>query len=147
MDQAPHFRREDVGLLLIRVMVASVLLFHGSQKLFGLFDGPGLAGFAGWLDSLGYPLPTLSAYLATAVEVLGGLALLFGVQVRRVAVPMAITMLLAAITAHTGFNFTQGGMEYPLILMTVLIGFALMGGGRITMLNLLPPRAPIVSMS
>ena len=58
----------DAGLLVIRLMLATVFVYHGAQKLFGAFGGHGLAGFAGWLGSLGVPLPTVSALLAGAAE-------------------------------------------------------------------------------
>lgn len=132
-----QYSREDVGLLLIRAILAAVFLFHGSQKLFGIFDGPGLVGFAGWLESLNVPMPTLNAYLATFAEVFGGLALLVGFQVRLASIPLAITMLVGAVTAHSGFNFTKGGMEYPLTLATVLVALFLIGGGKLTLGNLL----------
>ncbi len=54
----------DLGLLLVRLMVGVVGMFHGSQKLFGLFGGRGVQGFADSLETLGIPLP-----LASAVEV------------------------------------------------------------------------------
>ena len=63
-----HSRHQDLGLLLLRTMLAVVFLWHGSQKLFGLFGGHGIDGTAVWLGSIGVPLPTLSAILAGASE-------------------------------------------------------------------------------
>ncbi len=34
----------DVALLVARVIVGIIFVAHGSQKLFGTFGGPGLAG-------------------------------------------------------------------------------------------------------
>src|SRR5690606_6435504 len=101
--------RLDEGLLVIRLMLAVVFVFHGAQKLFGAFDGPGLEGFAGYLGSLGVPLPGLNAFLAGAAEFFGGLALATGVALRLAALPLAFTMLVAATTAHSGFDVTKGG--------------------------------------
>ena len=124
--------RQDLGLLLIRLMLAVVFLFHGSQKLFGAFDGPGLEGFAGWLGSLDLPMPAASAFLAAAAEFFGGLALLLGLWLRWTTLPVAITMLVAAFSMHSGFDGQQGGMEYPLTLAVVLVGLSLTGGGALT---------------
>ena len=55
----------DTALLLIRLMLGVVFVFHGSQKLFGFFEGPGIEGFAGYLSSLDVPLPLLNAWLAS----------------------------------------------------------------------------------
>jgi putative oxidoreductase len=125
----------DLGLLAMRVMLAVVFLFHGAQKLFGVFDGPGLEGFAGWLDSLGVPLPAVSAFLAALAEFGGGLALATGVGTRLVGVPLAFTMFVAAFAAHSGFAAQSGGMEYPLTLAVMVVGLVLTGPGRLVVPN------------
>lgn len=124
----------DIGLLLIRVMVGVVFVFHGSQKLFGLFGGFGISGTADWMASIGIPFATVSALLAGSAEFFGGLALLTGVAVRWAAVPMVFTMIVACVTAHAGgFSAQAGGMEYPLTLAFVLAGLGLTGAGRFTL--------------
>jgi putative oxidoreductase len=123
----------DTGLLGMRVMLGVVFMFHGSQKLFGSFGGSGIEGFAGFLDSLGIPLPTLNAYMAGGSEFFGGLLLLTGVGARLASVPLTITMLVAAFTVGKGFNVLTGGMEYPLTLAVVATGLGLIGPGRFTL--------------
>ena len=105
--------RTDLALLLIRLMTGTTLAFHGAQKLFGAFGGYGIEGSAGYMESLGIPFPTASVVLAGSAEFLGGLAFLTGLFTRTLAAPVAFTMLVAAFTAHSGFDVTQGGMEYP----------------------------------
>ena len=41
-------RFRDVALLGLRGVLAAVFVFHGAQKLFGVFGGHGLEGTAGW---------------------------------------------------------------------------------------------------
>lgn len=121
----------DLGLLLIRLMVGIVFVFHGSQKLFGLFEGPGIEGFAGWLTSLGVPLPTVSAWLAGLAEFVGGLAILTGFGLRLLALPVVFTMLVACYAVRDkGF---AGGMEFPLTLGFVVAGLGLIGPGRLVL--------------
>lgn len=122
----------DYGLFLIRLLVAVVFIFHGSQKLFGAFGGHGIEGFAGFLASLGIPFPTANAYMAGLTEFVGGLALLSGVGVRVLALPLSFTMLVAAFTAHSGFDVLKGGNEYPLTLAFVVAGLGLTGAGNVT---------------
>jgi putative oxidoreductase len=124
--------RSDLSLLALRLMAGAVFVFHGSQKLLGLFGGHGIAGTAGWMASLGIPFPTLSATLAGGAELLGGLALLTGLFARAASVPLAFTMLVGALTAHTGFDAAQGGMEFPLVLAAIALAIGLAGPGRLS---------------
>ena len=41
---------------------------HGSQKLFGWFDGPGRRGTAGMMEKLGFREPAVMASLAGLAE-------------------------------------------------------------------------------
>ncbi len=121
----------DLGLLLIRTMVGVVFVFHGSQKLFGAFGGPGLEGFTGFLTQLEVPLPGVSAVLAAVAEFAGGLALIAGLGTRVAALPLVVTMLVAAFKVHgTAFSAQAGGMEYALTLGVVTAGVAFTGGGQ-----------------
>src|SRR3989337_594122 len=102
----------DLGLLLIRTMVGVVFVFHGAQKLFGAFGGPGLEGFTGFLTQLEGPMPAGSAGLAPVAEFAGGLALIAGLGTRIAAVPLLVTMLVAAFKVHgAAFSAQAGGME------------------------------------
>ena len=121
----------DFGLLLIRSWVGFIGVVHGSQKLFGLFGGSGIDGFAGYLTELGVPAPRVSAVLAGSAEFFGGLLLIVGLFPRLAAVPFLFTMLVAAFKAHPGkFSVAQGGMEYALTIAFVLAGLIFTGGGR-----------------
>ena len=124
--------RTDLALIALRLMTGTVLVFHGSQKLFGAFGGYGIEGTAGWMESLGIPFPTLSTVLAGGTEFLGGLAFITGVLARAFSAPVAFAMVVGALSAHSGFDVTQGGMEYPLVLATAAISLGLMGPGRIS---------------
>lgn len=46
----------DIAILLIRVGIGATLAAHGAQKLFGWFQGHGIARTAGFLESLGSAL-------------------------------------------------------------------------------------------
>ena len=45
----------DVGLLILRLLLAFVLYAHATQKVFGWFSGPGLGGAAAIFEKLGRP--------------------------------------------------------------------------------------------
>lgn len=128
----------DFGLFLIRAVLAAVFFYHGGQKLFGWFGGPGLEGTAQWMGSIGIPFPKLNAVLASTTELAGAIVLLFGTGTRVAAVPMAFTMAVAIATVHGGgFDVRTGGMEYALTLGVVLVGLALLGPGEFTATRLL----------
>ncbi|MGL4463297.1 MAG: DoxX family protein [Planctomycetia bacterium] len=121
----------DLGLLLIRLMVGWVFVFHGAQKVFGVFEGPGIAKFAEALASMGVPNHEPMAYAAAFAELLGGVSLILGFATRLFAVPLLVTMLVAAFVAHgKAFSLQAGGMEYALTLAVVSGAFVLTGPGR-----------------
>ena len=51
-------------------------------------------------EGLGLPFPTVMAYLATGTEIIGAVALLIGLGVRWISVPLMVTMLVAIVTVH-----------------------------------------------
>jgi putative oxidoreductase len=114
------------GVLPLRLVIGLVFVMHGAQKLFGF----GLAGTAGFLGSLGIPLPTVAAAVLIAVELLGGLALILGAGTRYVAAALAVEMLVALLTVHlrAGF-FVPDGMEFVLILLAGCLTLVAVGAG------------------
>jgi putative oxidoreductase len=124
----------DIGLFLIRGIVGAVLLFHGSQKLFGWFEGQGMAAFVEAIEKMEVvPMPEVSAYLSTGTEFFGGLLLVVGFLTRLVAIPVAFNMFVAAIVVHGhAFALAQKGMEYPLTLAIVATALIFTGAGRIS---------------
>ena len=123
---APHF-----GLLALRLMLGTVGIYHGGQKLFGLFGGYGIRGTAEWMNSVNIPMPTLSAIAVGSAEFFGGLLIALGLGTRLAALPFAFTMFVASFTVMSGaFDAQKGGMEYPLTLGVALFALATLGGGR-----------------
>jgi len=68
----------SVGLFLLRIVVGSLLIGHGTQKLFGWFGGKGLEGTKRFFQALGYPSHVLFPILAGAREALGGFLIAVG---------------------------------------------------------------------
>ena len=117
-----------IGLTIIRVVVGIVFAAHGAQKLMTGFDQVS-AQFVAY----GIPMPLAAAILVTLVEILFGLALLVGLKTRLAAVPLAVDMVVALLKVHLphGF-FGPGGIEYPLVLLAVLVALMLMGAGPVS---------------
>jgi putative oxidoreductase len=120
-----------LGLLLIRLVVGILFIGHGAQKLFGWFGGYGPKGTGGWMESVGIKPGVAMAVLAGLMELLGGLLLAAGLFTPLAAVLITLTMLGAIIKVHgkNGIWVTANGYEYPLVLIAVAIGIALIGPG------------------
>jgi putative oxidoreductase len=114
------------GITVLRVVVGTVFLVHGGQKLFSW----GFHGVAGFLGGLGIPFPMFSGVVLTLVELLAGAALVLGLLTRWAAVLLALEMLVAILTFHLkhGF-FVPAGVEYPLTLLAANVTLLLSGPG------------------
>jgi len=86
----------------LRVIVGYGFIAHGYAKVLA---GP--QHFAATLHALGVPAPGLMAWLTIACELLGGLAVLVGAWVPLISIPLAIVLLVAAITVHWPYGFTS----------------------------------------
>ncbi|WP_414449725.1 DoxX family protein [Burkholderia sp. 22PA0099] len=130
-------RTAPYGALLLRVLLGVPFLAHVGVKLF-VFTVP---GFVGYFGSLG--LPPVLAYLTIALELFGGLALIFGVYARWVAVPLFFELLgtIAMVHSKVGWEFNDkgGGWEYPAFWATALLVLMLLGDGA----HALRPSRPI----
>lgn len=80
--------------------LASRLLFAALFLPAGIGKLTGFAGTVGYITSVGMPMPTVAAAIAAAVEVLGGLALIFGVGTRFAALALAFFTLVASFFFH-----------------------------------------------
>ena len=106
-----------------------VFVAHGAQKLFVY----GISGLSGLMSQIGVPFPTLSAVAVTAAEFLGGLALVAGFFTRLAAIPIAFSMLVAALTVHLkGGFFLPNGVEYVLVLFLASVALSLTGSGALS---------------
>ena len=124
--------RQDLGLLLARVMLGVVFAFHGAQKLFGWFGGGGFDATVQAFTGMEMPMPTVSAALAGGAEFFGGVALIAGFASRLASIPLTFTMLVAALAVHgSAFGLQNGGMEYALTLAINAAAVGLLGPGRI----------------
>ena len=116
-----------IGIAILRVTLGIVLVAHSLYLKVMVFGIPGTVGF---FHSLG--LPGIVAYLTIAIEIIAGLALIFGFQSRLAAIA-SVPVLLGATWAHSQYGWlfcnANGGWEYPLILVIMAIVIVLTGGG------------------
>ena len=129
----------DWGLLILRVGMGVLILFHGWPKLNpnGPMKGP--AGFGAFLKQQGVPLPTFFAWVVALLETVGALLLIVGLATRILAIGFAIDMLVAIRLVKIGmanarFSEQDGtGWEFEFILMVVALALLFTGAGSIAL--------------
>ena len=134
-----HLFRTDTSAAqtLARLAIAGILLPHGAQHMLGWFGGYGFAGTLQWMTgTLGFPAPLAAAGIV--LEVVGPLALLFGIASRLVGLALAIFIATAGAThLQNGFFMNwfgalpagTEGFEYHLLMSVLALTIAIRGGG------------------
>ena len=116
------------AIVIARIIVGCYFIMHGHE----LFDSKAMQGFAGYLEKdLGFPYPTLMAYLRTGAELFGGIMLVLGVFTRLGAFLIMFTMLVAAFTAGKGDLLGEG--EFTFIYAIFCLVFILIGPGKFSL--------------
>jgi putative oxidoreductase len=138
----------SLALLILRLMLGWTFVFHGAQKVFGIWGGKGMEAFASGLEKMGLPgflPPTAWAYLAGYGEFLGGLAVLLGLLARLGTLPIIVTMIIAIAKVHgqNGFSgwdemwhgkrILHVGYEYNLGLTAMAVAILVAGPGLISL--------------
>jgi putative oxidoreductase len=113
----------DMVLLIVRITIASFMLFHGITKLQTLFSGTTIQ----FPDLLGTGA-TASLAFAVFAEVGCSILILLGLATRLAVIPLIITMLVAAFIVLG----TQGFLKQELALIYLLVYIALFftGSGK-----------------
>lgn len=124
-ERAGH---DDLGKLILRIVLAILLLFHGLAKIVG-----GIGFIEGMLVKAG--LPGAFGYLVYVGEVLAPLLILVGVFTRAAAAVVDINMVVALLLVHTGefFSVNQTGgwaLELQGMYLGAALAVALLGAGR-----------------
>lgn len=122
-------RNNDLGLLVLRLSVGGLLLFHGVHKAIYGIDGIG-----GMLAALG--LPTFLAYGALLVELVASAMIVPGLWTRAAATAVAGNMVVAILMAHLSTLFTvdaaTGGWaaELPALYLLGALALCFTGAGK-----------------
>ena len=121
-----------IGKLVLRATIGGYFFGHGMQKLAGWFGGHGPEGTAQFFEQVGLRPGRENALLAGASEAAGGSLLALGLFK-----PAAVSMLTGVMTnairhvhAQNGLWVSDGGVEYPAVILAVLAAIADSGPGR-----------------
>ncbi len=117
---------KDVAPFLLRLAVGVTFFMHGYLKM------GDIAGFSGFLGSLGVPSPEILGPFVVWLEIIAGLALVLGIFTHWAAKLLAIDMIVAIFLVHwaNGFFVGNNGYEFALLLAAASVALVLSGPGR-----------------
>lgn len=126
----------DVAMLVLRLALGPMLAVHGLNKVAG---SGGLAGTAGWFESLGLRPGWLHARLAALTEIGAGVLVTLGLLTGLAAMAFVGLMVVAMLTDHKGKGYFvfKGGWEYVLLVAMAAVALAAGGPGRWSLDHLL----------
>jgi putative oxidoreductase len=121
----------NLGRLIARGVIGGLFVGHGTQKLFGWFDGPGRQGTASMMEKLEMRPGPRNALAVGAAETLSGALLALGALTPVAASLVTGTMITAIRKVHytKGVWNTAGGYEYNLVLIAATAALVETGPG------------------
>ena len=126
---------QSIGISLLRIHFGIILLAHGWLKVYVST----VAGSVGYFASIG--LPSIVAYSVIFGELLGGVALILGIQTR-LAASLTVPIVFGAAIMNIGNGWLHsasgGGWEYAASLTVIAISLAITGSGQYLSLNMNP---------
>lgn len=124
---------QDTLALIGRVLMAYMFIPAGFGKI------AGFTGTVGYATSAGLPLPEVGVAIALVIELFGGLALLFGIGTRWVALALAVFTVVASFFFHAywALPVDQQMMQKlmfdkNLAIVGGLLAFVAFGAGRLS---------------
>ena len=125
----------DCALIAARIALAWIFVYHGSRRLFGWFDGPGIHQSAQYFANTAHLHPgTLFAVMGGTIEFFGGIALALGLLSRLAGAAIFADMMMAIVTVTwaNGINATgtKSGYELNIALGVLALVVAFFGAGR-----------------
>lgn len=124
-------RISPLAPLVLRIAIGGIMLYHGIDKLRG-----GMDGVEGMFTMMDVPAPALSAPLVTALEVIGGIALIAGLGTRLAAASLAAVLTGAVLFVKTDLGIISSGpmpgAELDIALLAGLVALLLLGPGNMS---------------
>jgi len=117
---------EHIGLLLLRI-------FIGLRLIYGVADNviswDKMLEFSAFLDANGFPVPTISAVISVYAQLICGLFVLIGFNIRPAALIMVVNFLIAILMIHTNDTVEEMTPALAMLFGSACLFFT--GAGRI----------------
>jgi len=130
----------DIGLLLLRLGIGGMVFAHGAQKVFGLWGGPGIAGFTANLTNFGYQQAGTLSWVTGITELVAGAFVVLGL-LTPLAAAAILSIMINAVLLKLGNGFFVTGpsasdaVEYSIVLGLGAACLVFTGPGRIALDN------------
>jgi putative oxidoreductase len=124
-----------LGLAALRIVVGTLFMGHGLQKLKGWFRGHGLEATAESFESMGLRPGRAHATAAGVAETVGGGLLCAGLltPLGSSMVTGSMAVAIHKVHAKNGMWVSEGGFEYNLVLATAAFALAAAGPGAMSL--------------
>lgn len=120
---------KSFGPFILRLLLAAVFIFHGGQKTFGWFDGPGWTASLKMFAGMGFSPGVAVAVMF--VELLVAISMLFGFLTRLSALGVIGVMAGALYFVHAPQGWAAS--EFPFALLMAALALVFLGGGRLSL--------------
>jgi len=118
---------QPLALLVLRLVLATIMMAHGAQKVFG-----GMPQHIALVSKIG--LPAWMAYLSAWAELGGGILVLLGFLTRVGALLITIDLMVAILKVHARNGLRgPGGFEFPMTVVAIAFALIFFGGGPISL--------------
>jgi putative oxidoreductase len=120
-----------LGLAVLRAVLGLLFIGHGTQKLFGWFEGEGLSDTGGSFDEIGLQPGPQQATAAGVSETVGGALIATGflMPVGCCLITGVMTTAIRKVHAGKGPWFTAGGWEYNAVVIATVFAITDVGPG------------------
>lgn len=128
MNTLQHIQNKETGLLIQRISIGTLVLFHGIANTASDFSF-----IKGLLNGMG--LPELIAYAVFIGEIIAPILIIIGFKARLASIILALNMLIAILMAHASdvFSLNQYGgwaIELQGLYLFGVIAIIFLGAGK-----------------
>lgn len=120
--------QRDFGILIMRLGLGAMFVYHGAPKIMGGVDKWAGLGKAVAIFGINF-MPAFWGFMASSSEFVGGILVFLGLYIREASVFLFITMVVA-----TAFHFNRGdglfGASHAIEVGAAFLSLVFIGAGK-----------------